>query len=447
MRPIIDLLPYQLKCIKDRSRFKALMWARGARKTFTVTLELVDDCFTQEAAGNRTTWVILSRGERQAMEAMEECKRHASVYMWGCDIKKSDFLSADGKQQFTQLEIRFPGGSRIIALPANPDTARGYTANIFLDEFCIHEKDIEIWRALLPVLRGRYRLIVSSTPKGGRNRKFYQIITEETGLWSKHIVNIYDAVAQGLPFDIEQEKRAMGDPDGWAQEMELQWLDEASAWLPFELIASCEDDAADDAGSGYQGGLVYIGNDIARRHDLWVAWVIEKIGDVLWTREVVALRRAPFAEQDAAMRRLFDKYRVGRMCIDQTGMGERAVEDYQRWFGSARVEGLLFTAANKQGLATIGKQAFENRTVRIPDRAEIRDDLYKLKKSVTAAGNVRFDADRNDQGHADRTWALFLALNAADQGTVPLEVEGVPRSGTSFNGYGAAGKRTSFMGY
>jgi phage FluMu gp28-like protein len=422
----IDLLPYQVKCFHDRGRFKALMWSRGARKTFTVTLEIVDDCFDYEARRKRTTWVILSRGERQAKEAIEECKRHCTAYLMGsAAIHQSEFVSEDGLRRFTQLEIRFPGGSRIIALPANPDTARGYTANVFLDEFCIHEHDVEIWRSLLPVLRGRFRVVVASTPKGGRNRKFYQIINDVSGLWSKHVVDVYEAVAQGLPLNIEQEKAAMADPDGWAQEFELQWLDEASAWLPFDLIASCEDADAGKPELYDPRNLVFIGNDIGRRRDLWVAWVIEKVGDVLWTREVVELENKKFAEHDEAMHRLFATYRVARLGMDQTGMGEKPVEDYQRWFGANRVEGVLFTGPNKQGLATIGKQAFEQRRVRIPGSAKVRDDLYKLKKSVTLSGSVRFDAERDENGHADRAWALFLALNAADLGYVPIEYESV----------------------
>jgi phage FluMu gp28-like protein len=445
--PAIELLPYQQACFRDRSRFKSVMWSRGARKTFTVTLEIVDDCFAVEAAGKRTTWVILSRGERQAKEAIEEAKRHCNAYLMGAAaVQQSEFVSEDGLRRFTQLEIRFPNGSRIIALPANPDTARGYTANVFLDEFCIHEHDVEIWRSLLPVLRGRFRVIVASTPKGGRTRKFYQIINDDSGLWSKHIVDVYEAVRQGLPLDIEQERKAMADPDGWAQEFELQWLDEASAWLPFELIESCEHEAAGDPRlyDRRNNRLCFIGNDIARRRDLWVAWVLEKVGDVLWTREIVELARASFAEQDAAMRRLMETYRVQRLCMDQTGMGEKPVEDYQRWFGRNRVEGLLFTAQNKQGLATIGKQAFESRTVRIPDRSEVRDDLYKLKKTVTLGGSVRFDAQRDADGHADRAWALFLALNAANQGGVEIEYDSIPRPKWDEE---ATIERTSFAGY
>jgi phage FluMu gp28-like protein len=90
-------------------------------------------------------------------------------------------------------------------------------------------------------------------------------------------------------------------------------------------------------------------------------------------------------------------------------MGERTVEEYQRRWGS-RVEGVLFTAANKTELATLGKQRFEDRQVLIPIDRGIRQDLHKLRKLTTETGSVRFDADRDSQGHADRTWALFLAL-------------------------------------
>ena len=34
-----------------------------------------------------------------------------------------------------------------------------------------------------------------------------------------------------------------------------------------------------------------IGVDIAARNDLFVIWVLELVGDILWTREVIARRR------------------------------------------------------------------------------------------------------------------------------------------------------------
>lgn len=411
--PAVRLLPYQRAWFLDRARFKIGMFARQTGKTFTTTLEIVDDCYAAEAAGRKTRWVILSRGERQAREAIEEgVKRHAKAY--GLMLAASEGREEAGGVLYNKLEVTFPGGSRITALPANPDTARGFSANVFLDEFAFHQDSHAIWRALMPVTSRGYKLRVTSTPNGKGN-KFYELMTAESlaADWSRHVVDIYRAVRDGLPFDIEAYRRSMNDPDGWAQEFELKWLDEASAWLDYELINGCE---ASTAGrpEAYGGGPCFVGVDIAARRDLFVIWVLEAVGDVLWTREIVARRRLSFAEQDALIDGVFRRYRVLRLCMDQTGMGEKPVEDARRRHGGLRVEGVLFTAANKLMLAQAGKEAFEDRKIRIPaGDAELRADLHKLQKTTGPTGAPRIQADSDAAGHADRAWACFLAVHAA----------------------------------
>ena len=54
---------------------------------------------------------------------------------------------------------------------------------------------------------------------------------------------------------------------------------------------------------------------------------------MLWTREVIALRRAPFAEQLDALVRVFSNDKVVRTSLDQTGMGEAVVEQAQARHG------------------------------------------------------------------------------------------------------------------
>jgi phage FluMu gp28-like protein len=164
--------------------------------------------------------------------------------------------------------------------------------------------------------------------------------------------------------------------------------------------------------------------DIAARNDLFVIWVLEAVGDVLWTREIIERRGASFAEQDALLDEVFRRYRVVRCAIDQTGMGEKPVQDAQRRHGALRVEGVLFTGPNKLLLATQGKEAFEDRKVRIPEgRPALRADLHKLQKVTSPTGAPRFVADSDSAGHADRTWACFLALNAAYTPSAPVEYE------------------------
>ena len=208
------------------------MFARQTGKTFTTTLEIVDDCFAAEAAGKRARWVILIRGERQAREAIERASS-ATSKPTASPAASSRAGKTSATTEVTKLEVVFPGGSRITALPANPDTARGFSANVFLDEFAFHQDSHAIWRALFPVTRKGWRLLVTSTPNGKGN-KFYELMTDDklAEVWSRHIVDIYRAVADGLPRDIDEPSRAaMNDEDAWAQEYELQWLDEASAWL------------------------------------------------------------------------------------------------------------------------------------------------------------------------------------------------------------------------
>lgn len=404
----ITLYPYQKRWLADRGRFKIGMFARQTGKTFTNTLECVDDCMDAEAAGRKARWVILSRGERQAKEAMEEgVTKHLKAYQVAFDAYEFDWDPKTKAQ-----EVRLPGGSRITALPANPDTARGYSANVLLDEFAFHKDSRAIWQALFPVISAGYKLRVVSTPNGKGN-KFYDLMTGKEGVWSRHVVDIYQAVAEGLPRNIEELRAGIDDEDAWAQEYELQWLDEASAWLSFDLINGVEDGLA-GIPDLYAGGPCFAGVDIGRRKDLFAIWVDELLGDVKWCREIVIAKNARFAEQDALLADAFARYRIMRLCMDQTGMGEKPVEDAQRLYGETRVEGVLFTAPNKLALATIGKKEFEDRKLRIPEgNPLLRKHLHALKKIPSPTGTPRFDADSDSSGHADLAWAKFLAANAA----------------------------------
>lgn len=430
--PIIKFLPYQKAWLDDDARFKIGMFARQTGKTFTNCAEIVKDCVQTEINNKKTRWVILSRGERQAKEAMDEgikpfCKAYYALYKGRLKAEPtySEYEIKVDKVSYTALETKFPNGSRITALPANADTARGFSANVLLDEFAFHQDSKKIWMAVFPIVSKGFKLRVVSTPNGKSN-KFYELMTDKKGAWSKHIVDIYAAVKQGLDRNIEELRDGLGDEDAWSQEYELKWLDEASAWLPYDLITAVEDEQAGKP-ELYKGGACYIGVDIGIRSDLWVAWVIEEIGDVYWTREISTLHRTSFKEHDLVLDELMQKYRVARLGMDQTGLGEKPVEDAKRAYGS-RAEGVIFTTGNKHILATIGKEAFEDRTIRIPmGDAILRADLHKLKKMTSPTGQPRFIAERDASGHADRTWALFLALNAGHGKEATYEYEAIKR--------------------
>lgn len=437
-RPAV-LYPYQRRYLADRSRFKAGMWSRQTGKTFTTTLEAVLDVLEAEAEGRVCRWTILSVSQARALDAMDNgVKLHLRAI--GAAFEAMDVpLDVDTLAHTVRIGQR---GSYIRAVAAKPSTARGMSDNLILDEFAHHQDNRAIWTALLPVVsRPDLRMRVISTPNG-RGDKFYEIMTEPGddphaalhpegagsplgaarrggGLFSRHVVSIYDAVADGLPRNPEELKRAMGDPTAWAQEFECQFVDGATSWLPYDLIDGCEDA---DAPGVYQGGPVYVGMDFAARGDLTVIAVLELVGDVLWLRELIELRATSFAEQLANLDRVMKDYKVVRAALDQTGLGEMPVQEAQRRHGSYRVEGVLFSVARKLDMATALKERMEDKRLRLPvGNAPLRQDLHSVQRVAGATGAPRLVAERQDGSHADRFWAIALGTAAAHQPRVPIE--------------------------
>lgn len=418
-RPILYL--YQRRYLADTARFKAGMWSRQTGKTFTTTLEAVLDVLDAEAAGRVSRWTILSVSRDRALDAMDNgVKLHLRAI--GAAFKALDEpLAVDELAHVVRIGSR---GSYIRAVASKPSTARGMSDNLILDEFAHHQDNRAIWTALLPVVsRPDLKLRVISTPNG-RGDKFYEIMTAPDSIFSRHVVTIYDAVRDGLPRNVDELKRAMNDPIAWAQEFECQFIDEATAWLPYDLIDGCEDAAAPGK---YTGGPVYVGMDFAARGDLTVIAVLEQVGDVLWLRELIELRATSFAAQLAELDRVMRQYRVIRAALDQTGLGEMPVQEAQRRHGAYRVEGVLFSPARKLDMATALKEAMEDRRLRLPaGNAALRADLHSVQRVAGPTGAPRLVAERSEHGHADRFWALALAVSAsldaapAYDGFVPL---------------------------
>ena len=354
------LYPYKRRYLADVARFKAGMWSRQTGKTFTTTLEAVLDVLEAEAEGRTSRWTILSVSRDRALDAMDNgVKLHLRAI--GAAFEALDVpFEADELAHLVRIG---KNGSYIRAVASKPSTARGMSDNLILDEFAHHQDSRAIWTALLPVVsRPDLKLRVISTPNG-RGDKFYEIMTAPDALFSRHVVTIYDAVADGLPRNIDELRRAMADPIAWAQEFECQFVDETTAWLPFELIDGCEDAACPGE---YQGGPRYVGMDFAARGDLTVIAVLEEVGDVLWLRELIELRATSFAAQLAELDLVMRDYRVVRAALDQTGLGEMPVQEAQRRHGQYRIVGVLFSPARKLDMATVLRERMEDRRIRLP---------------------------------------------------------------------------------
>jgi phage FluMu gp28-like protein len=327
----------------------------------------------------------------------------------------------------------------VIAVPGKPDTVRGCSANILLTEFAFFEDPDKTWRAILPSitnpLRGglkKCRLV--TTPNGVGNKahdlwlKNYQ---QPNSKWSCHRIDIYDAVKQGLPVDIEELKAALDDLEGWAQEYELNFLDQATVLLPYDLIVPCENPLATATcdpsfwapTSG--GAPIFLGIDFGRSRDLTVCWAVELIGGTFrMTKEVLELRKMSTPDQLDILRPRIR--RAQHVCLDYTGpgvgLGDLMVapkEGFSQWkpeehkFG--KVELCTFTNKLKLEIFPSLRVAFEQKTIGIPVNRVIRDDLHSMSRVALAGGGVTYRAPHTVDGHADRCTGLALAIRAGKQ--------------------------------
>ena len=402
--PLDILLPYQRRWVVDPARFKIGMWSRQTGKSFSTACEAVGDCLVNPGA----MWVVLSAGERQAIEWMLKAKQWAKAFALTVDAYEETRATAEAV--ISRAEIRFANGSRIVAIPANPDTARGYSANLILDEFATHERPWDIWAAIYPSitnpLSGEKRLRIVSTPKG-RGNKFCDL-WEKNESYSKHKVTILDAVADGLAIDIEALRAGVDDADIWAQEYMCEFIDSSAVLLPYDLIAACE--IPEPAAPG--DAPLYMGMDIGRQKDLSVIVTAALVGGVLSVTEIATLDRMPFSEQ---LQILCDKAasaRVQRLCIDATGIGAMLAEEAYRRLG-ARAEAVVFTAASKGEMFNAMRRRFEDKTIRVPASRDLREDLHAVQRNVSTGGTVTYSAPRNADGHSDRAAALALCIRAA----------------------------------
>ena len=473
----VPLTEYQRNWVNDTSRFKIGVLTRQGGKSFEATLEAALDA---PETGN--DWVILSAGERQSKEAVGKAKLHTRAIGAVFQEHETEFWTPSGIT-YKQLEIAFPNGARIIGLPANPDTARGWSANIILDEFALHRDSREIWKAMFPTVTRGYKVRVISTFKG-RNNKFYELIygaptkqrftgpdfeyVGERGGWSKHFVDIDTAVAMGLelkdeegkPIEPEDLRLALNDDDAWEEEFMCIASDEVSAFLTHDLISAVEDlklekdpawvhkliEAAEANYAVYKNskvrpalpldilagvaflGELYVGMDIGRKKDLSVIWIDQKIDTMLRTAAVIELKRTPYFVQEQVLHTLLSRPEFRRACIDETGIGAQLAEGAQDRFGTSRVEGIAFTPESKETLAVGLKQNFEDRGSQIPADNTIRSSLHSVKKYPTTTKHFRFDAERTDAtGHADHFWAKALAVQAQSKAAGIIEYESTGR--------------------
>jgi hypothetical protein len=250
--------PWQVAVLQSDHPRLLLNCCRQAGKSTTVAvLALVEAVFVP---GTRV--LILSRSHRQSRELYRTL---AEFWLR---------LGSPLEKRRTLHELELDNGSRVVCLPCNEETVRGYAgvSLLVIDEAARVPDDL--YRAVRPMLAvSEGRLVCLSTPFGKRG--FYYEAWAAGGADWERVQVPADRVPRITPAFLEQERRAMGE--AWFRQ-EYYCSFEALEGLVYPDFARCVAAAAPPGLAGRSVG----GIDFGFRNPFAAVWGTLDGDGVLW---------------------------------------------------------------------------------------------------------------------------------------------------------------------
>jgi phage FluMu gp28-like protein len=423
----VELESYQVAFLRNRSRFRWITKSRQVGFSFVFALEALARCHLRE----KHTAVFVSYNLEDAKEKILTARQvHEEL-----PLAYQKRLVVDSK---TELSFESNGmHKRLSRILSNPSKApRGKRGDVYLDELAHYVTDREVYRGSTAlILRGNGQLTGCSTPLGRRGI-FWEIATEEIRKYPHHrrqevpwwlsrffCVDPKRAAAEAPSMTTEERVATFGKPaiveqfdslalEDFQQELECSFVDESYSYYPYDLILPNTSDelvlADDFTDIPEPEGRIVAGFDVGRTRDRSELAVFEETSGRFTCRLLRTYAEAPFAEQEADLRRLLEVLPVARLSIDRSGIGMNLAENLARDFPQVAAENLTNEA--KERWATDFKITLQRREVSLPRNRDLVAQVHSIKKRMLPSGKVAFDAERTSRGgHADRFWAIALA--------------------------------------
>ncbi len=393
--PEYGLYDYQVEFIQDESRFRIILKARQIGFSYVVGLAVL-----LGAMAGRPQ-IVVSASERQAQIILAYVRHHAG---------RLDVLIEEDKAN--ELTIM---GTKIVAMSTNFRTAQGWPGDVWLDEFAWVRNQRMLWAAVIPSITAMGgRVTVFSTPFLPGSL-FWEIATNHKNKhahWSRKTITIEDAISQGMPLPGGlDELRMLFDSESWAMFYECQWAENGAALLSWELLHSLTEERILKSNYGRLRG----GVDVGRINDRTaIALVGQEVDGKKWKERYALLHHEmhkgmKFDAQKATIHEVDGRFDIENWKIDKTGLGMQLSEELHS-ANPERFEGVWFSAQRKSKLALNMLKLAEERRLLLPNNPDVLAQLHSIQK-ITSGTSIKYDAERNDEGHGDLFWAVALAAD------------------------------------
>ena len=465
------LLPYQRRWVRDTSRLKLWEKSRRVGADYAEAAGVVES----RLSGARVMdYWYSSADESAAREFVEYVRHFARAYGQAVRIVTDETVVDEQKLMVMHAELPAPDGrvSRVTAMASNPKRFRSKGGDVCLSEFAFHDDAREMYRAAQPCITWGGRLSILTTHDHDQTEfeRFCQMARRASDPathgapragdigWSHHRTTIDDAIADGLVEKINETRgtastreefretlrREAGDAETWQREYLCVPSSVGGSYFPYDdlrPLVHVDDAAATDNPlillsdvtervRAWKPTALFAGSDVGRVADEFALVVGAKVGGRVRTAGSLAWSGRDYGAMEGAIGLLMgatfahdeSSLRVRRLCIDRSGLGMQLAERMEQKFRT-RVEGVAFTAAAKEDLATRARRCVEEKTITLADDEATLAQWNSVRRTLTAQGKARYDGG-TDTSHADRFWAHALMLLAADAS--PRGVRDVP---------------------
>lgn len=467
------LLPPVQRWISDQSRRKLAVKSRRVGWTYG---EAYDAIASRKTGARKFDYWYTCTDKDSAREFTDYCAHFIGLKAAVAE-EALQIETPTGNEDVWAFVVRPTKDTKIVAMPSRPAALRGKSGDVGCDEFAFHQQAAELYKAAVSVTKWGGSLRLWSTHNGDatlfnvfdqncrrvlaglnvdadewRGMPGYEALLAQARamkirpVFSHHFCDIFRAIDEGLVELLNTVTGSSHTRESFLAECREECIDEAQfqqeyggrpaaaggQWLSLMQLSAAYDSecpAPDEPLRGYTGGPAYVGVDFARNRDRSVVWVLEKVGDVLWTRQIKRLDNMSTPDQAQVLATILRSVRFAACSMDMTGNGLGLFEYTQKSFGG-RVHGVNFAASMpvgqrgdkeitqpiRQVMATTLRTLLDERRMRIPGPHEdVQSELLKLKATYLASGAMTFAAARDKNGHADHFWALALAAAGAVQ--------------------------------
>ena len=200
--------PWQARVLEAPKKRLLLNCSRQAGKTSVTAVAALHTAIYQP----RSLTLVFSKSQRQSQELVGKIAHHLAT------MDRPPAMEGDAKK-----ELVFRNGSRIVSLPGDGSTTRGFSApDLIVEDEAAFVLD-ELYEAILPMLaRSDGRLWLLSTPNGRRGH-FYTAWSSLSDRWHRERVTAHD-VPHIKPDYLDDMREELG-PHRFRQEFECEFVE------------------------------------------------------------------------------------------------------------------------------------------------------------------------------------------------------------------------------